>query len=476
MYMPTAFPEPHDMRPVPDTGPAGHDSAPRGGLLSNLTLSIGTLIFRCRLEVERVNDLGSMPAVTQTRRVIRDRLRRFLQPRPSDNPLASPAGFQSASHQDQIDRAYGMRPGRNAANVVFWEALDPIEREAFRLVAFPRTFAAGARLLQEGDRADYVIVLLSGRTKICIDENGTERVLAERGPGQLVGERGALQISVRSASVIALETVQALVVRTRDFATFISAHPAALKIVENQLYDRLTERPAASGPDNSRGIPVGEVPSADGRHDRLSGRPLAQHPQLLYGENCTVILSDVARFGARTRTDEDRRIIREALFGMTHAVLQGIPDVWSWDDRGDGLLTVIPPSVPTAKVIEYLHKELPVALDEYNRACHDSARIQLRVAVNVGPVATDSMGVSGEAIIVTARLVEAPLLKEAMDRSGASLGVVVSAFIYETAVRHARDLAGYSQVQVDVKETSMTAWMKLFDTKVSPPGSSSAAA
>jgi CRP-like cAMP-binding protein len=75
-------------------------------------------------------------------------------------------------------------------------------------------------------------------------ENGIEGVLAERGPGQLVGERGALQVSVRSASVIALETVQALVVRTADFAAFISAHPAVLDAVERQLYDRLTELPA----------------------------------------------------------------------------------------------------------------------------------------------------------------------------------------------------------------------------------------
>ena len=304
-----------------------------------------------------------------------------------------------------------------------------------------------------------MIVILSGRTKICLEENGRERLLAERGPGQLVGERGALQVSMRSASVISLETVQALVVRTADFAAFISAHPAVLNIVESQLYDRLTEDPVGSA--ESRGV--------------LAGRP-AQCPQPLNGENCTVILSDVVGFGARTRTDEDRRIIREALFCITHAALRGIPDVWSWDDRGDGLLTVVPPSVPTAKVIEHLHKELPAALGEHNRAYRDSARIQLRVAVNVGPVASDSMGVSGEAIIVTARLVEAPQFKLAMDASGASLGIMVSTFIYETVIKHGQDLAGYSQVQVDVKETSLAAWMKVFNRSVSPPGDSDVAA
>ncbi len=333
---------------------------------------------------------------------------------------------------------------REPAPVVFWAALDPAERKAFRAVAVSRTFAAGTALIREDDPADHVIVILSGRTKVCVTEDGRERVIAERGPGQLVGERGALRVSVRSASVIALETVRALVVRTADFAAFIGEHPTVLDIVENQLFDRLTEKPG------------GHRARADGFEDESPA------PQPLTGENCTVILSDVAGFGARSRTDGDRRIIREALFSMTHAALQGIPEVWSWDDRGDGVLTVIPPSIRTADVIRHLHSGLPAALQEHNLAYHESARIQLRVAVNVGPVASDTMGLSGEAIIVTARLVEAPLLKQAMAATGASLGVISSAFIYETVLRHGPELAGYSQVEVNVKESSLLAWMKLF--------------
>jgi hypothetical protein len=214
--------------------------------------------------------------------------------------------------------------------------------EVARAVASSRTFAPGTALIWEDDPADHVIVILSGRTKICVEQDGMERVLAELGPGQLAGERGTLHISVRSASVIA---------------------PAPVPVPRS---------------------------------------PARQHPQLLNGENCTVLLSDVAGFGSRARTDDDRRMIREALFGMTHAALRGLPDVWSWDDRGDGLLTVIPPSVPTARIVQHLHRELPAVLDEYNRACHEAARIQLRMAVNVGPVASDVMGVTGEAIIVTA--------------------------------------------------------------------------
>jgi class 3 adenylate cyclase len=391
-------------------------------------------------------------------------------PEPHDIRHSSDTGAVENQAAGSHPREPGPPDLRYTAAVVFWQALNPVERDAFRLLALPRTFAAGARLIREGDQANYVIVILSGRTKICVEESGGERILAVRGPGQLVGERAALQVSVRSASVIALVTVQALVVRTRDFAAFVTDHPRVLAIVEQQVYDRLTEDPAGYVPEAVSNIPVGHPATASRFGHSLSvGRP-APHRRPLNGENCTIMLSDVVGFGSDSRTDEDRRIIREALFSMTHTVLQDLPDAWSWDDRGDGLLTVVSPSVPTAKVVAHLHKELPAALEEHNRVYPDSARIQLRVAINVGPVATDVMGVSGEAIIRTARLVEAPEFKTAMSESGASLGIVASTFIYESVLRHGPYLEGYSEIPVDVKESSLLAWMKLFDRPLSSSG------
>lgn len=356
------------------------------------------------------------------------------------------------------DQAAGSHPGEagilgrlDGAPVVFWQALNPVEREVFRSFADPRSFAAGARLIQEGDHTDHVLVILSGSTEIRIEKYGVERVVAIRGPGQLVGERAALQISVRSASVVAVDTVHALVARVRDFAAFISDHPRVLDIIERQSQDRYGADAIGSGP----GGPV------------TMGRP--PRPQLLVGENCTVMLSDVVGFGADWRNDEDRRIIREALFSMTHTVLADLPDEWSWDDRGDGLLTVVLPSVPTERVVAHLHKELPAALEEHNRVCPDSARIQLRVAINVGPVTSDRMGVSGVAIIVAARLVEALAFKDAMNESGANLGIIASPFIYHSVIRHGPYLDGYSKIPVQVKEFRTAAWMKLFDRPLSSP-------
>jgi len=342
----------------------------------------------------------------------------------------------------------------------------PQQRQTIPPASRPQN-PAGARIMEEGERADHVMVILGGRVKVCVDDNGSERVLAERGLGQLVGERGALTVSVRSATVTALDMVWALVVQTKDFAAFISAHPRALDIVQGQLYQRSTEESASYGSSSPRaGTDDGMTAAEQLDHDRIAA-PLRRPPQPLTGENCTVFLTDVVEFGARTRTDSDRLLIREVLFRMTQAAMHPIPDARS-EDRGDGFLTVVPPTVSTAKVIGLVLKAFPPALERHNSSQRESARFKLRLALNVGPVVSD-MGVSGEAIIVAARLLEAPQFKETIRKSTASLGVIASPFVYETAIRHSTDpldVASYTEVPVEVKESHTTAWMKLFDAPI----------
>lgn len=358
-----------------------------------------------------------------------------------------------AAEIQQASRREDPRP------VNFWNSLTPAERQAFEAVAQERVFARGARLMQEGEQANYVMVIRSGWTRITVSGEHGERIIAERGPGQLVGERGALRLNLRSATVIALDTVRALAMKTEDFASFIGSHPRVLDIVESQIYDRLTEeqagRVAESRPATPQVEPVAH-PAADGPHRRE-----------LAGENCTVLLTDVVGFGGLHRDDGDRLIIRQAILDMTRTSLGKLWEQCHTEDRGDGLLIVAPPMILTAQLMERLHRQLPPALKRHNHIYGESVRIQLRIAVNVGPVTTDSFGMSGEAIIRTARLLEAPALKEAMASTRASLGIIASDFVYETAIRHTvdgwMDSHQYDAVRVRVKESDTPAWMQLID-------------
>jgi CRP-like cAMP-binding protein len=376
--------------------------------------------------------------------------------------------YRSAAPVDYAAGGYLAEPDTfRSTGFRFWDALDASEREALISLASWQTFAPGDRLMQEGEQADHVIVIFGGRTKISVNENGRERVLAIRGLGQLVGERAAQRTSTRSATVTALDMVWALVAQAKDFAAFIANHSRVQDILERQLYDRLTEPPVEyqghdAGQARSRRRQA-RTTATTGRQGSGPGTGPSRHRQEpLNGENCTVLLFEVVKHGAGAPTDDDRRIIREALSRMTHEALQGIPEVRT-EDRGDGFLAVLPPNISTAELTILLIKELPVALEWHDSSYRGSARFQLRLAVNFGPVFSNSTGFYGEAIDIASRLLEGPHLEEAAVRDAESL-IVISPFVYETVVRYGPDLgeaASYTQARVEVKGASTDAWMKV---------------
>jgi len=331
----------------------------------------------------------------------------------------------------------------------FWDCLNADQRRFFRAKAQNRVFAAGARLMQEGEEADHVAVILSGLTQIRVCEHGVERVVAERGPGQLIGERAALEVNVRSATVVALQTVVALVMRTSDFAAFISTNPAVLKIVEEQIYLRLREGPPGTSYDRDLGP------------GRLAAAP---RPLELTGQNCTVVRTDVVRFNGDERDGEAQKIIRRETLAMTRLALGPVWDTCRWEDRGDGLLVIAAPDVPTVQVIERLVTALPARLKQHNRTYSASGRIQLRIAAEVGPIEDDEPGVCGPSINHVSRLVEAPVFKRAIDDQDALLGLIVSPFVYRAHICPGGSLldpADFTEIPVQVKETDATGWIRL---------------
>jgi hypothetical protein len=346
----------------------------------------------------------------------------------------------------------------------FYTSLGAAERQAFLRQATERTFARGARLMSEGESGDCVMVILEGRTLITVDGSDGVRVIAERGPGQLVGERGVLRQKPRSASVVADELVRVLVMTTDDFVSFVVAYPAVLDLVEKQIYDRLSEDPEAYAQD---GWPSGSLlqtvtPALGGS---LRPRPLA-------GENCTVILTDVVGFGSRHRNDRDRRIIRRESWEMMRRSMGSLWNSCFSEDRGDGLLVVAPPHVPTMKIMEFVNRELPGRLQLHNRTYAESVNMKLRIAINVGPVTGDNLGLSGEAITRAARLLDAPALKHAMRDTGQGLGIIVSEYVYDTVVGDAPQYLGagrYQRVAVENKEFRGSAWMQLGATSAEAP-------
>lgn len=122
----------------------------------------------------------------------------------------------------------------------FWSLIGQAERGDLVSAASKHAFPRGVALMVEGEQAGNVMIILDGWTKVLVNAEGRERIICRRGPGDLIGEHGVAPGGLRSATVIALEAVMALVISTEDFAAIISEHPSMNDIVKMQAYDRGT--------------------------------------------------------------------------------------------------------------------------------------------------------------------------------------------------------------------------------------------
>jgi CRP-like cAMP-binding protein len=124
----------------------------------------------------------------------------------------------------------------------FLGALEPEAADELRSRGIPRRFPRGMALFHERQPGDRVMVVLAGTVKlISVSEDGREVLLALRGPGDLLGELGALDGRPRSASAIALDDVQVLVVPAADFKSFLEKHPRAAMVILEMLATRLRD-------------------------------------------------------------------------------------------------------------------------------------------------------------------------------------------------------------------------------------------
>ena len=91
--------------------------------------------------------------------------------------------------------------------------------------------------------------------------------------------------------------------------------------------------------------------------------------------------------------------------------------------------------------------------------------MRLRLALHGGEVSHDAYGVTGTAITLAFRLLDAGPLRQALAGSQGVLAVIASAWFYEEVIRHTGgcDPARWRRVQVTVKETREDGWISLPD-------------
>jgi CRP/FNR family cyclic AMP-dependent transcriptional regulator len=138
----------------------------------------------------------------------------------------------------------------HVSDAEFLHTLTPAESDALEDMGEPASYPAGTVIFEQGGTPDYVLLVRGGRVRIAAHgEGGGEVVLAERGPGELLGDLSGIDGKPRSASVTALEEVRGLLVPLRAFRSFLMDHPRAALALLELLSRRLREADArmASG-------------------------------------------------------------------------------------------------------------------------------------------------------------------------------------------------------------------------------------
>jgi hypothetical protein len=184
-----------------------------------------------------------------------------------------------------------------------------------------------------------------------------------------------------------------------------------------------------------------------------------------------IVMVDIAESAQPVRTNPDRLVIRAAMYRALEEAF-GRPD-WSlcrWEDRGDGVLVLVPPDVPKARLVTGFPRRLENALARHNVSMETrggertgAAQVQLRVAMHAGEVTFDRHGVLGAAIEHTFRLVAAPQLKAALSGSPDACALVASEWFYSNVVYHhpAARPDSYRQIGCEVKDTKFSAWLRV---------------
>jgi hypothetical protein len=180
----------------------------------------------------------------------------------------------------------------------------------------------------------------------------------------------------------------------------------------------------------------------------------------------TIVVVDVEGFGDQSRTNVHQVTIRDGLYRIMREAF-GYAGI-SWDDcdhedRGDGVLVLVPAEVPKGLLVESLPAAMVTGLRRHNGAHARPEQIRLRMSLHAGEVCYDEHGVTGASVNLAFRLLEAGPLKRALAEAPGVLAVIVSSWFFDEVARHTDAADEYQCVDVTVKGTTATGWICLPD-------------
>jgi CRP/FNR family transcriptional regulator len=126
--------------------------------------------------------------------------------------------------------------------VSLFSELSESDLEKIAHVAVPRRYEAGRVIIREGDPGDTCYVMRSGRARVVRQHaDGRTITLTNLGPGEIFGELAMFGGEARSATVEAIDDVQAVAILAGDLKRLLNEHPEIAVRLLGALAARLRE-------------------------------------------------------------------------------------------------------------------------------------------------------------------------------------------------------------------------------------------
>src|SRR5260370_2734591 len=179
---------------------------------------------------------------------------------------------------------------------------------------------------------------------------------------------------------------------------------------------------------------------------------------------CGLFAVDIAGFCGPERDDDVLLYLHAALYQMLERAFDGSGVPWRacvHEDRGDGVLVVVPATLPAAGLVDPLLERLRGLLRRHNRLSSPAAAIQLRAACHIGQVHRDAHGFVGAAVNHLFQLLDAPPLQRLLPTARTEHAFIASDYVYQTVIRpHPTlvDPALLAALTVEAKQTTSLGW------------------
>lgn len=118
--------------------------------------------------------------------------------------------------------------------------LTPLQAESLVEAVSKKRFKRGEYLVEQGKKSNALYIILAGRSRVVMtDSKAREVIIATMRAGDYVGEMSLIDGEPHSATVVADQQVDALVLGREDFLRCLSENSAMSFVVMHELVQRL---------------------------------------------------------------------------------------------------------------------------------------------------------------------------------------------------------------------------------------------